>query len=313
MRVLFLDAVHPVLEARLHDAGWECVHDLTCSYDELKNKVHLFDGLIIRSRLPIDAQLVRSAGRLKFIARSGSGLENIDLDATAQAGIQVFNSPEGNRDAVGEQAIGMLLMLLNHLRRADAEVRSGRWLREANRGGELAGKTVGIIGYGNMGTAFAEKLQGFNCSIIAYDKYRQPSDDDLITMVSLAELLRRADIISLHIPETPETIHLIDDAFIVACSKPFVLINTSRGINVDTAALVRGLESGAVSGACLDVLEYEKSSFEGLNSDDFPSAFRYLVASDRVVLSPHIAGWTVESYIKLSAVLADKVLTAFGA
>ena len=312
MRVLFLDSVHEVLEQRLLALGWTCDHDYKSPYDVVRERIASYDGIVIRSRIPMDAALLASASRLKFIARSGAGLENIDLEFAASRGIEVVSSPEGNRDAVGEQAIGMLLMLLNHLKRADAEVRQGIWRRAENRGTEIAGRTIGIIGYGQMGSAFAEKLRGFGCKVIAYDKYRPLTADDFATAVDLITLQREADVISLHLPETAETRHYVNDAFIAGCSKPFVLINTARGMNVDTAALVHGLESGAVSGACLDVLEFEKRSFEGLSADALPDAFRYLIQSDRVILSPHIAGWTHESYVKLSSVLADKLEGLFG-
>lgn len=312
MKVLFLDTVHEILEQRLVQAGWSCTHDYMCSYEALKAKLSEFDGVVIRSRLPLDAGMLEAAPKLKFIARSGSGLENIDLEAAERLGIQVFNSPEGNRDAVGEQAVGMLLMLLNHLKRADAEVREGIWRRAENRGSELSGRTVGIIGYGHMGSAFAEKLRGFGCSILAYDKYKtlHPAGQ-AVTQVDLATLQRESDVISLHLPLSAETHHFVDDAFIVACAKPFVLINTARGKHVCTESLVRGLDSGAVSGACLDVLEYEKRSFEGLDAASLPEALNRLISNDRVILTPHIAGWTHESYIKLSSVLAEKLTRAF--
>ncbi len=311
MNVLFLDQVHEVLALRLSQAGWSCDENYTCSYHELVSLISGYDGLVIRSRLPIDAKLLESTSRLKFIARSGAGLENIDLEAAEKKNIKIFNSPEGNRDAVGEHAIGMLLMLINNLNRADFEVRHGIWKREENRGSELAGRTVGIIGYGNMGSAFAKKLSGFDCRVIVYDEYKELHPTVQVEQVDLQTLQRESDVISLHIPDTPETRHMIDDAFITACSKAFILINTARGIHVDTSALTRGLESGAVSGACLDVLEYEKKSFEGLSNEQIPGPLQYLLASDRVVLSPHIAGWTHESYIKLSSVLADKILAEF--
>lgn len=311
MRVLFLDTVHPILEERLLDAGFSCVHDLSCSYDELAKNIIDYDGLVIRSRLPMDKKLLDQAQNLKFIARSGAGLENIDLEAAASNGITVFNSPEGNRDAVGEQCVGMLLMLYNHLKRADNEVRQGVWRREENRGLEISGKTIGIIGFGHMGSAFAEKLQGFSCEVIAHDKYKT-FDAPRVEQVSLEELQRRADVISLHLPQSDETHHYVNDAFIEACAKPFVLINTARGKNVDTSSLVNGLKSGKVQGACLDVLEYEKRSFESLKQEELPEAFRYLIEAENIILSPHIAGWTQESYVKLSSFLADKILGRFG-
>lgn len=311
MRVLFIDSVHAHLEQRLTAAGWVCEHDHTSTYARICEVLPSYDGMVIRSRIPVDRNLLEAATTLKFVARSGAGLENIDLEAAAELGIEVFSSPEGNRDAVGEQCVGMLLMVLNHLKRADAEVRQGLWRREANRGRELGALTVGLIGYGNMGSAFAEKLRGFGCRVVAYDKYRAPHPADEAENLSLPDLQAVADVISLHLPETEETRHFVNDEFLAACAKPIVLINTARGIHVDTAALVRGLESGAVAGACLDVLEFERRSFEGLSSSDLPPAFQALLRYDQVILSPHIAGWTHESYIKLSSVLADKLLARF--
>jgi len=311
MRVLFIDSVHAHLEQRLTAAGWICEHDYTSPYDRICEVLPSFDGMVIRSRIPVDRNLLEAASQLKFVARSGAGLENIDLDAAAELGIEVFSSPEGNRDAVGEQCVGMLLMVLNHLKRADVEVRQGLWRREANRGRELGSLTVGLIGYGNMGSAFAEKLRGFGCRVVAYDKYRAPHPADEAENLNLTDLQAAADVISLHLPETEETRHFVNDAFLAACAKPIVLINTARGIHVDTAALVRALESGAVAGACLDVLEFESRSFEGLSSSGLPPAFQALLKYEQVILTPHIAGWTNESYIKLSSVLADKLLAHF--
>ncbi len=311
MRVLFVDSVHACLEQRLTAAGWQCDHDYVSSYHQICEVLPSYDGMVIRSRIPVDRNLLEASVQLKFVARSGAGLENIDLEAASEKGIEIFSSPEGNRDAVGEQCVGMLLMVLNHLKRADAEVRQGLWRREANRGRELSALTVGLIGYGNMGSAFAEKLRGFGCRTVAYDKYRAPHPADEAETISLATLQKEADVISLHLPETEETRHFVDDEFLAACAKPIVLINTARGIHVDTAALVRGLESGTVVGACLDVLEFERRSFEGLSSHDLPPAFQALLSYENVILTPHIAGWTRESYLKLSSVLADKLLARF--
>jgi D-3-phosphoglycerate dehydrogenase len=266
-------------------------------------------GVVIRSRLPFDAEMIASAKNLKFIARSGAGLENIDLDTAQKAGITVFNSPEGNRDAVGEHAIGMLLALFNQLKKADTEVRAGIWDREGNRGLELAGKTVGIIGYGHMGAAFAKKLSGFDCEILAYDKYKSGFGTDLVNEVNLETLKENADVISIHLPLSAETDSYVDEAFIHSCSKPFYLINTARGRHVKTSDLLSALTSGKVLGACLDVLEFETKSFD--KPESLPTEFQALAASDKVLLSPHVAGWTVESYKKLSDFLADKI-TALG-
>ncbi len=308
MRVLFLDIVHPILEKTLTENGFTCEQNYSCTYKEALKIIPDYQGLVIRSRMPVDANLLGAAKSLKFIARSGAGLENIDLKAAATANIAVFNSPEGNMDAVGEHAIGMLLMLFNKLNYADLEVRNGEWNREENRGIELAGRTIGIVGFGHMGSAFAKKLSGFGCSILAYDKYKSNYAPNSVQEVSLKNLQTHSDIISIHLPLSAETDYYVDAKFISNCSKPFYLINTARGRHVKTADLLSGLESGKVLGACLDVLEYEKKSFEKLSFADLPQDFKTLAASKKVVLSPHVAGWTAESYEKLSLYLAKKIL-----
>jgi D-3-phosphoglycerate dehydrogenase len=311
MRVIFIDTVHPILKERLEAKGVKCVMHTSTSPLELEQIIHHYQGIVIRSRIKLDKHFLAKASNLQFIARSGAGMENIDLEYCKQRGIVCFNSPEGNRDAVGEQAIGMLLMLFNNLMRADVEVRNGIWRREENRGYELAGKTVGIIGFGNMGSALAKKLTGFDCRILAHDKYKSGFSTSTIEEVDLDTLKKESDIISLHLPQSDETHHYFNSNFIATCAKPFYLINTARGKNVKTADLVEGMKSGKVKGACLDVLEYEHSSFENLNTATLPEPFQFLIRSERVVLAPHIAGWTHESYIKLSSFLADKIIAHF--
>jgi len=310
MRVLFLDIVHPILDETLTANGFICDHNYRCTYEESLDLIADYEGLVIRSRIPIDAKFITAARSLKFIARSGAGLENIDLPAAAAANIAVFNSPEGNMDAVGEHAIGMILMLFNKLNFADAEVRIGEWNREENRGIELSGKTVGIIGFGFMGSAFAKKLSGFDCTILAYDKYKTNYAPEYVKEVTLEYLQQNADIISLHLPLSPETDYYADQKFIDACLKPFYLINTGRGRHVKISDLLAGLASAKVLGTCLDVLEYEKSSFEKLSFSDLPDDFKKLASIEQVVLSPHVAGWTIQSYKKLSLYLAKKILDA---
>jgi len=312
MKVLFIDSVHPILEEQLTAANYHCVDGTSMSREELLKNLSNYEGIVIRSRTKVDREFLDAATALKFIARSGAGLENIDLPYAKGKGIEIFNSPEGNKDAVGEQAIGMLLMLFNHLKRADTEVRQGIWKREENRGLELAGKTVAIIGCGHMGTAFAEKLQGFSCRVIGYDKYKTNYGNGLIEEMTLEEVQREADIVSLHLPLQSDTLFLFNHYYIQAFHKPIYLINTGRGLNVKTDDLVAALKSGKIAGACLDVLEYEKSSFENLNANQLPPAFQYLTQAENVVLSPHVAGWTVESYIKLSTFLAEKIIGKFG-
>ena len=307
-KVLFIESVHEILHQRLTEAGYHCDRQYESSRAELLVKASDYVGIVVRSRIKIDKEFIDAARNLRFIARSGSGLENIDVSYAESKGIAVYNSPEGNRDAVGEHAMGMLLMLLNNLRQADTDVRAGRWPREENRGYEIAEKTVGIIGYGIMGSSLAQKLSGFGARVIAHDKYKSGFSDMLVQEVSLEELKATADIVSLHLPLNEETHYYADAAFFSSFAKPFYFINTARGKNTDTSALVEAIKSGKVRGACLDVIEYEKASLEGLEKDPSLTAMRELIGMSNVVLSPHIAGWTHESYEKLSSVLADKIL-----
>jgi len=316
MNILFVDAVHPILEERLSSLNYACDFDYQSHKQKIEAKISQYQGLVIRSRFPIDKTFLDLAVNLKFIARSGAGLENIDIGYAKTKGIKIFNSPEGNMDAVGEHCIGMLLMLFNQLNKGDAEVRNGIWDREGNRGLELAGKTVGIIGYGNMGKAFAKKLMGFDCKVLAYDKYKktlkQGQNGDInVKEVDLPKLLEEIDILSIHLPLSEETNYYVNEALINQVKKPFYLINTARGNNVCLADLVKGLKSGKILGACLDVLEYETKSFETINEKGLPADFKYLAQSEKVILSPHVAGWTKESYIKLSSFLADKIEQSF--
>lgn len=267
------------------------------------------NGIVIRSRFTIDDAFLSRCPDLKFIARSGSGLENIDLEACARRNVKVYNSPEGNSTAVAEHALGMLLMLANNLRVADAEVRKGEWNREKNRGFEIEGKTIAIIGFGVMGSAFAKRLQGFNCNIIAFDKYKKHFGNEYVKEVEMDEVFAQADIVSLHVPLRPDTHYLVDENWLASFQKPIVLINTSRGPVAKIAAVTAAISDGTLKGACLDVIEYEEKSFEkiGLNHREF----KVLSEFDNVLFSPHVAGWTVESYVKLSSFLADKILGDF--
>ena len=312
-KIAFLDTVHEVLEEGLKARGWQC-HDLTGTpKSEIEESIANYQGIVIRSRFPMDEDFLSHATQLEFIARSGAGMENIDIPYCEQRGIQLFNAPEGNRNAVAEHALGMLLSLMNHLNKGDKEVRNGIWDREGNRGMELEGKTIGIIGYGNNGSALAKILSGFDVRILAYDKYKSGFATERVKEVSLDQLKDEADIISLHIPQNKETLSLIDTNFIEDVKKSFFLINLSRGKIVKTTDLVEGLESGKIIGACLDVLEYEKSSFENMfsNEEELPPAFRYILDSSKVILSPHVGGWTKESYYKLSKVLLEKINSVY--
>ncbi|UAM97688.1 2-hydroxyacid dehydrogenase [Polaribacter litorisediminis] len=311
MKILHLDTNHPLLINQLNDLGFTNDEDYTSSKEKIDAKIHLYDGFILRSRFSIDKNFIDKATNLKFIGRVGAGLENIDCDYAASKNIELIAAPEGNRNAVGEHTLGMLLSLFNKLNKADKEVRTGRWLREENRGIELDGKTVGLIGYGNMGKSFAKKLQGFDVTILCYDIKPEVSDRNC-QQVSLAELQEKADVLSLHTPQTELTKNMVNSSFMNGFKKNFWLINTARGSAVVTNDLVDALKSGKILGAGLDVLEYEKSSFENLFSDDkMPIAFQYLIQAENILLSPHVAGWTVESHQKLAQTIVDKIKLKF--
>ncbi len=311
MKVLFIDSVHPILEQRLTALNFICEHDYNSGREKLLSKISNYEGVIVRSRTPIDKKFLDAASQLKFIARSGAGLENIDLDEANRRSIILFSAPEGNRQAVGEHSVAMLLNLFNKINIADNEVRNGVWNREANRGLELSNKTIGIIGFGNMGSAFAKCLSGFNCKIYAYDIKLKKWPNSSVKQTSIEQIQEEADIISFHTPYDRGTHHYFDQTFVEKMQKNFFVINTARGKIVDTSALVNGMKTGKVLGACLDVLEYEKSTFEQLFEKTMSKDFEYLIHSNRVILSPHIAGWTVESYEKLATVLADKIEAIF--
>jgi D-3-phosphoglycerate dehydrogenase len=310
MRILLADSNHPVLHETLLAAGYSCDLYWEKPVEELTALLPQYDALVIRSRFKIDRALIDRCPNLKCIGRVGAGMENIDVEYAVSRNIKCLCVPEGNRDAVGEHALGMLLMLLNNLKKADAEVRTGTWLRAENRGYEIRDKTIGIIGYGNMGSAFAEKLSGLRCTILAYDKYRSGFSNALVTEATMEQLYAEADMVSIHLPLTIETAGLVNEVFIRQFKKPFYLINTSRGKNVDTGALVNALKSGKIKGACLDVLEYESSSFENLEVSRLPPPMQFLIQSDKVILTPHIAGWTHESNYKMSRMTAEKMIAA---
>lgn len=311
MKVLHLDENHSLLLEELIRLGFENHTDYISPKQEILQKIANYDGLILRSRLPVDREFLDRATRLKFIGRVGAGLENIDTDYAESLGIFLAAAPEGNRNAVGEHALGMLLSLFNKLHTADAEVRKGLWRREANRGVELDGKTVGIMGYGNTGKAFARKLRGFEIETICFDILGGVGNEDA-RQVGIMEFQQRSDVVSLHVPETAETIGMIRTDFIERFHKPFWLLNTARGKCVRTEDLVAALKSGKILGAGLDVLEYEKSSFESLfDGNHMPEAMRYLIEAPNVILSPHVAGWTLESKEKLARTVAAKIEAHF--
>lgn len=308
-KVLLIDTVHRIIPDKLSANGFEVVAGFELSRVEILNCISDFYGVVIRSRINIDKEFVDKAKNLRFVARVGAGMESIDMGYCKEKGIECLNSPEGNRDAVGEHAIGMLLNLMNNLNKADREVKSGIWEREKNRGNELSTKTVGIIGYGNMGCSFAKKLSGFGCKVISYDKYKSGYSDGFTIETDMETMFSEADILSLHVPLTEETKYMLDANFISSFKKNFILINTARGQVVKTSDLVSALKLGKITGAALDVIEYEDTSFETTSKMTDREDFKYLASCDNVILTPHIAGWTVESKIKLADVLANKIIT----
>jgi D-3-phosphoglycerate dehydrogenase len=310
LKILHLDSNHPLLWEQLQLAGFQNEADFTSSKQDIEAKIENYQGIVIRSRFKIDASFIDKAINLKFIARVGAGLESIDCDYATAKGIRLIAAPEGNANAVGEHALGMLLSLFNQLNKANSEVKSGQWIREGNRGHELEGKTIGIIGYGTMGKSFAKKLRGFDVTTLCYDILPNVGDANA-TQVSLARLQEQADVVSLHTPWTPETDKMINKTFISTFKKPFWFINTARGNSVVTQDLVEALKGGKIVGAGLDVLEYEKLSFETLFEGEKPAAFDYLLQANNVLLTPHIAGWTVESHQKLAQTIVDKIFAVY--
>ena len=310
MKILHLDSNHPLLIEHLTDLGHTNHEDYNSSKKAVEAKIHLYDGLIIRSRFRIDAGFLDKATQLKFIGRVGAGLENIDTDYAYAMGVHLISAPEGNQNAVGEHALGMLLSLFNKLTISDREVRNGIWQRESNRGNELDGKTIGIIGYGHMGKAFSKKLQGFDVDVLCYDIKANVGDENS-RQVPLEVLQEKAHILSLHVPQTAATINMVNTDFISSFKHPFWLLNTARGNCVVTSDLVKALESKKIRGAALDVMEYEKSSFETILSNKTPLAFSSLLKADNVIFSPHIAGWTIESHRKLAQTIVDKIKFQF--
>lgn len=311
MRILFIDRNHEILKQKLENHGFLIEEDYVSDKAEIMQKVSGFDGIVVRSRFPIDREFLSAAKNLKFIGRVGAGLENIDSEFALERGIMLINAPEGNRDAVGEQAVGMLLSIMNRFRIADNEVRNQIWKREENRGEEIKGKTIALIGYGNTGKAFAQRLKGFEANVICYD-IKDGVGDENCRQTDMEEIFATTDVLSLHIPQTPLTIGLVNEDYISEFHKPIYFINTARGKAVVTKDLVKMLQSGKIKAAGLDVLDFEKSSFESLSADEIPEEFQYLIQADNVLLTPHIAGWTHESKFKLAETIADKIISAFG-
>lgn len=311
MKVLHLEENHPTLIKGLQALGFKNDAAYTDSLAEILAKIDQYEGLIIRSKYPIDEDFLARAKKLKFIGRVGAGLENIDVKAVESRNIHLLNAPEGNRNAVGEHALGMLLSLMNRLKAGDAAIRSGRWDREGHRGWELSGRTVGIIGYGNTGKSFAQRISGFEVETLCYDILDNVGDQ-FARQVSWEKLQSQCEVISLHIPQTPKTRGMIDKKFIADMTHPFWLLNTARGSAVVADDLVAGLKSKKVLGAGLDVLEYETRSFSSIfNEEELPPALQYLIEAENVLLSPHVAGWTRESHIKLATTIVEKVKKLF--
>lgn len=303
MKILFIDIVHPFLKKELEKKNHICDIAYNKTRDEILSIILDYEGIVLRSRIKIDYDFLNKCQGLKFIARAGSGLENIDVIEAEKRNIKCFNAPEGNRQAVAEHTLGMLLSLFNNLNKSDQEVRKGIWERENNRGIELSGKTIGIIGFGNNGSALAEILSGFGVCILAYDKYL----DNYPYKSNMRTIFQQANILSLHIPLTTETTYLLDEDYIKRFEKPIYIINTARGKCVNTKDLVSAMKNGKVLGACLDVLEYEKTSFEDLERKELITELQYIFDSEKTILSPHIAGWTKQSKLRIAEVLFQKI------
>lgn len=310
-KILLIDQPHPFLEEKLTAADFECLPMYQASLEEIYDILPECFGVVMRSRFKVDKTFIDRGANLKFIAREGVGLDHIDVEYAELKGIHVLYSPEGSRDTVAEHALGMLLMLLNKLAVADREVRSGEWKREANRGIEIKGKTVGIIGYGNMGSALAQRLKGFEAKVIAYDKFQFGYEDENAKEVKLETIFKESDIVSLHIPYSIDNHYFVNADFLSRFQKNIFLVNTARGMVLNTADLVEALKSGKVRGAALDVLEYEETSFNFLDFKQLPAPFQYLIHAENVVLSPHIAGWSIESKLGHAQVLAEKIIQRF--
>lgn len=315
MKILFLDSAHPSLKQELEKQGFACDEDFKSPKTEIEKRLSGYKGVVLRSRLNIDKSFVDSfGGGHHFVARVGAGMEHIDVAYAESKGITCISSPEGNRNAVAEHALGMLLSLMNNIGKANNEVRAGQWIREANRGTELEGKTIGIYGYGNTGSAFAKLLSGFDVNVLAFDKYKDNFGHPFLKVSTPAEIFAKADVLSLHLPLNAETKYLVNDGFLKSFRKDIYLINTSRGPIVKTEDLVTNLHLGKVLGACLDVLEYEETSFEAVKpeiSNLKPGEledWKYLKSSSKVILTPHIAGWSFESSEKMAKILADKII-----
>ncbi len=309
MKILIIDKMHSSIIPLLEKEGYQADYRPNITRSEILQALPLYEGLVIRSKTPMDRDLLEKAHNLKFIARAGAGLDQIDLEYLAENEIQLFHAAKGNRDAVAEHAIGGLLALMNHLIKSDQEVRKGIWDREGNRGYELKGKTVGIMGYGNMGRAFAKRLKGFGVDVLAYDKYKKDFEDNLVQEVIWEKLKAEADILSLHVPLTEVTRNFFTFDELKSFAKPFWLINTARGEVISFETLNQVLDAGILRGAVLDVLENEKFN---RFSPEQKAEFEKLANRENVIFTPHVAGWTFESYEKINEVLVKQIKKAFG-
>ncbi len=301
-KILVVDDLHPAFKIAAEEMGYEVDDRPLIKKEEVLEILKNYHGLAIRTKFKVDREVIDAAPNLKFVARAGAGMDNIDVAYADEKNIQLMNAPEGNRDAVGEHCVGLLLSLMNNFRKADIEIRNGVWDREGNRGHELMGKTVGIIGYGNNGSAFAKKLKGFDVKVLAYDKYKTRFTDDFATEASMEEIVKYSDVVSLHIPLTRETKQMVDGEYFRYFRRPFFFLNAARGEIVNTQSVLDAIKEGKILGAGLDVLETEK--FPALADTKF---YKDLINNGKVILTPHIGGWTFDSYRKISEVLADKL------
>jgi D-3-phosphoglycerate dehydrogenase len=302
MKILIVDDLHPAFKNEALDLGYEVDDFPLIKKEEVLQILKNYQGIAIRTKFRVDEEVMNAGPNLKFVARAGAGMDNIDVAFADKKNIQLINAPEGNADAVGEHCIGLLLSLMNNFRKADAEIRNGIWEREGNRGYELKGKTIGIIGYGNNGNAFAKKLKGFEVKVLAYDKYKTGFSDDFVSEASMEEIVKYSDVLSLHIPLTKETKQMVNEDYFSYFNKPIFFINAARGEIVNINAVLKAIKTGKILGAGLDVLEKEK--FPALADAEF---YTDLIKEEKLILTPHIGGWTFDSYRKISEVLIAKL------